>query len=80
MTVIDLAAPDRVVTDRTPHNVIAHHWRTPMTAVIGYLETIERHWDRLSDDHKREFVAKAVVRAWELNGWIEDVLTAMEPA
>jgi signal transduction histidine kinase len=42
--------------------MLSHDLRTPLTAVSGYAQLLEKRWDRLSDEHRNEFVT-AVSRA-----------------
>ena len=48
-----------------------HDLREGATLCMGWLETVFRHWDRLSDQERREMVAAALFGANEIAAAIE---------
>jgi signal transduction histidine kinase len=53
---------------------VSHELRTPLTAVQGFVDTILKHWDRMHDSKRREFLTIASTNASELNRLIEQLL------
>lgn len=37
-------------------NNISHELRTPLTSIIGFSSTLDRHWDELLDQERRDFI------------------------
>lgn len=77
---IDLRDPDRMATPSTPHVIVAHQWRTPMTLIRGCSGTVLQRWDDLTDEQRRRFVSMIHRHAVALHDLLEQALTAMEPA
>ncbi|HVF19396.1 MAG TPA: GAF domain-containing sensor histidine kinase [Mycobacteriales bacterium] len=54
--------------------VVAHDLRSPMTVIVGYIETVLQHWDDLTDDVKRDLLGVASRNTTRLSNLVEDVL------
>ena len=54
--------------------VVAHDLRSPMTVIVGYVDTVLSHWDDMDDAMKRELLAVASRNTKRLSGLVEDVL------
>jgi two-component system phosphate regulon sensor histidine kinase PhoR len=50
---------------------IAHELKTPITAVLGYLETLDSH--EVEEVKRKEFITKALAQAHRLGELVEDV-------
>ncbi|MBA2313368.1 MAG: hypothetical protein H0V97_11310 [Actinobacteria bacterium] len=55
---------------------ISHELRTPLTSVIGYAATLGRHWDRLPETQRREFVTSIREQGMELGRTVDRLLQA----
>lgn len=55
-------------------STISHELRTPLTAVEGFATTLRRRWDDISDDARRDFVARIERQANSLHGLIRELL------
>lgn len=55
--------------------MVAHDLRAPMTVIAGFAEGLERGWDVLDDEHKREFIGRISRNISSLTALVEDVLT-----
>ena len=55
---------------------ISHEMRTPLTSIIGYSKTLDNHWNRLDDDHKREFVRQIENQGNKMHRLVERILEA----
>jgi signal transduction histidine kinase len=54
--------------------VVAHDLRSPMTVIVGYVDTVLGRWDELPDQMKRELLAVASRNTKRLSMMVEDVL------
>jgi signal transduction histidine kinase len=52
----------------------SHELVTPTTALAGFAQLLERHWDELTDENRREFVARITANALALDGLVRDLL------
>jgi signal transduction histidine kinase len=55
---------------------VSHELRTPLTSVLGFSSTLDRHWDRLEDSERRDFVAETYKQAQKLGSIVEWLLEA----
>jgi signal transduction histidine kinase len=55
---------------------VSHELRTPLTSVLGFSSTLDRHWDRLNDEDRRDFVAETYKQAQKLGSIVEWLLEA----
>lgn len=62
-------------------NNITHELRTPVTAIQGYLETLERN-PNIETDKRKHFINRALIQSYRLSELIRDValITKMEEA
>lgn len=61
--------------DRELRAVVAHDLRSPLTAIIGFGETLEQRWDEVDDTMRRSLVARMVTQARSLHAITENLLT-----
>jgi PAS domain S-box-containing protein len=54
--------------------MLGHDIRSPMTAVYGYLELLEQHWDSFEDHERRGYVTKARAASARLAAMLERIL------
>lgn len=54
--------------------VVAHDLRSPMTVIVGYIETVLQHWGDLTDDVKKDLLGVASRNTTRLSNLVEDVL------
>lgn len=54
--------------------VVAHDLRSPMTVIVGYIDTVLGHWDTLGDQQKRDLLGVASRNTRRLASLVEDVL------
>jgi signal transduction histidine kinase len=59
-------------------STVSHELRTPLTSIIGFSDTLTRHWDRLTDEHKRTSIEAVSSQSWRLWRLIERVLQAAQ--
>ena len=55
--------------------MVSHELRTPLTSISGFSLTMQRRWDSLPDDSKREFVHIIGEQANRLTRLVSDLLT-----
>jgi PAS domain S-box-containing protein len=55
--------------------VAAHELRTPLTSVVGFAQTLWRHWDKLPDDEKRQHIGLIVDQGERMSRLVTDLLT-----
>ena len=55
---------------------ISHELRTPLTSVIGYAATLGRHWDRLPEAQRKEFVTSIREQGMGLGRTVDRLLQA----
>lgn len=55
--------------------MVAHDLRAPMTVIAGFAEGLERGWEVLDDEQKREFIGRIGRNVSNLTALVEDVLT-----
>jgi signal transduction histidine kinase len=55
---------------------VSHELRTPLTVIHGYGMTLDRHYDRLTDPARTDYIAKIVRNTNRLTRLIEGVLAA----
>ena len=71
-TVGALREADRLKTELLAN--VSHDLRTPLTSIKGYTTTILRHYDRLSDEEKRDFLHEIELASDRLTELIENLL------
>jgi signal transduction histidine kinase len=54
--------------------LVSHELRTPLTAVKGFVDTVLLHWERLSDDRRRELLTRASSNADELGRLVRQLM------
>ncbi|HET6818002.1 MAG TPA: ATP-binding protein [Mycobacteriales bacterium] len=54
--------------------MVSHELRSPLTSILGYCSTMMRHWDRVDDDRKREFIDIIERQSRRLSGLVNDLL------
>jgi signal transduction histidine kinase len=62
------AAKDRFIS------FLSHEFRTPLTALAGWAETLEVHGDRIDADRRREITTRMVRQVGVLDDMVDDVL------
>lgn len=55
--------------------MVAHDLRAPMAVIAGFSEGLERGWEKLEDDQKREFISRISRNIGNLTVLVEDMLT-----
>ncbi|MGQ0803021.1 MAG: sensor histidine kinase [Actinomycetota bacterium] len=68
----ELAEADRLKGEFL--SMISHELRTPLTSVKGFVDTVLLHWDRFSEEQRRELLDRASGRADELTRLIGQLL------
>src|SRR6059058_3109663 len=58
------------------HAVVAHDLRSPLTAIVGFGETMTDRWDELDDGLRRTLVGKMTAQARTLRAIAENLLSA----
>jgi signal transduction histidine kinase len=58
------------------HALVAHDLRGPLTAIVGFGETLIEHWDQLDDDLRRSMVVKMTIQSRTLQAIAENLLSA----
>ncbi|MDM7998808.1 MAG: PAS domain S-box protein [Dehalococcoidia bacterium] len=71
-TVGALREADRLKTELLAN--VSHDLRTPLTSIKGYSTTILRHYQKLSDDEKRDFLREIDLASDRLTELIENLL------
>lgn len=71
-TVGALREADRLKTELLAN--VSHDLRTPLTSIKGYSTTILRHYEKLSDQEKREFLREIDLASDRLTELIENLL------
>ncbi len=71
-TVGALREADRLKTELLAN--VSHDLRTPLTSIKGYTTTILRHFDRLADEEKRDFLHEIEIASDRLTELIENLL------
>ncbi|MBM4444468.1 MAG: PAS domain S-box protein [Chloroflexi bacterium] len=71
-TVGALREADRLKTELLAN--VSHDLRTPLTSIKGYTTTILRHFDRLADAEKRDFLHEIEIASDRLTELIENLL------
>jgi PAS domain S-box-containing protein len=71
-TVGALREADRLKTELLAN--VSHDLRTPLTSIKGYTTTILRHFDRLADEEKRDFLHEIDIASDRLTELIENLL------
>jgi len=71
-TVGALREADRLKTELLAN--VSHDLRTPLTSIKGYSTTILRHYQKLSDDEKRDFLKEIDLASDRLTELIENLL------
>ena len=54
--------------------MVVHDMKTPLTIITGFAQTLQRNWDKLPDDRKKELLARLERRASELDRMVGDTL------
>ncbi|HEX2850265.1 MAG TPA: ATP-binding protein [Acidimicrobiales bacterium] len=68
-----LAEADRLKSDFV--GTVSHELRTPLTSIVGFVDTLLMHWDRIADDEKRRLLSRASWNASELRSLVEEILS-----
>jgi PAS domain S-box-containing protein len=55
-------------------SALSHELRTPVTAILGLSRTIEREFDRLTEEEIREFMRRVSIKASKLDRLLNDLL------
>lgn len=55
---------------------ISHELRTPLTSILGYANTLDRHWERLPEEMKLEFARSIGEQGSRLKILVERILEA----
>jgi PAS domain S-box-containing protein len=55
--------------------VAAHELRSPLTSVVGFAQTLWRHWDNIPDGEKRQHLSLIVEQGERLSRLVTDLLT-----
>ena len=55
--------------------MLSHDLRQPLTATIGFCELVLDDWDALTDEARRDFIARAGRAGHWVNDLLEDILT-----
>lgn len=75
-------------TDQTPtvgvthlgsselHAIVAHDLRSPLSAIIGFGETLGERWSEIDDATRRSIVDRMTTQARSLHAIVENLLTA----
>jgi signal transduction histidine kinase len=64
------------LVDHELRAVVAHDIRSPLTAIIGFGETLTDRWDEVDDAMHRTLVARMTAQARSLHAITENLLTA----
>lgn len=54
--------------------MVVHDMKTPLTIITGFAQTLQKHWDTLPDERKKELLARLERRASELDRMVGDTL------
>lgn len=55
---------------------VSHDLRTPLSTIIGSMETLDTYYYSLPEDDKRELIKGAIVESRRLHSYIENILQA----
>ncbi|GEA03819.1 sensor histidine kinase [Alteromonas sp. KUL17] len=55
---------------------VSHDLRTPLSTIIGSMETLDTYYYSLPEDDKRELIRGAIVESRRLHSYIENILQA----
>src|SRR5436305_3245513 len=55
-------------------SIDSHEQRTPVTGLLGFLQTTLDHWDAMSENDRRSALARAATNARRLHALTRDVL------
>lgn len=55
--------------------MVAHDLRAPMAVIAGFAEGLERGWEKLDDEQKRDFICRISRNIGNLTALVEDMLT-----
>ena len=59
--------------------VVAHSLLGSMSVVVGAVETVEQHWDRLGEDTRTQLLKDASVQARYVSDVLRDLLRGLPP-
>jgi hypothetical protein len=59
--------------------VVAHSLLGSMSVVVGAVETVDQHWDRLGEDTRRQLLKDASVQARYVSDVLRDLLRGLPP-
>ena len=59
--------------------VVAHSLLGSMSVVVGAVETVEQHWERLGDDTRRQLLVDAGIQARYVSEVLRDLLRGLPP-
>jgi signal transduction histidine kinase len=68
----ELAEADRLKSEFL--GIVSHELRTPLTAVKGFVDTVLLHWDRFSEDRRRELLERASGNADDLSRLVDQLV------
>jgi signal transduction histidine kinase len=69
----ELAIANRMKDDFVA--MVSHEFRTPLTAIRGYADTLRRYRDRIDDDKRDRFTERITVQTRALERMVDDLLT-----
>jgi signal transduction histidine kinase len=64
-----------VVSGEELHALVAHDLRGPLTAIVGFGDTLAERWDELDDSLRRTLVAKMTLQSRTLQAIAENLLS-----
>ena len=59
--------------------VVAHSLLGSMSVVVGAVETVEQHWERLGEDTRRQLLVDAGIQARYVSEVLRDLLRGLPP-
>ena len=59
--------------------VVAHSLLGSMSVVVGAVETVQQHWDRLGEDTRQQLLHDAGVQARYVSDVLRDLLRGLPP-
>ena len=55
-------------------SMVSHELRTPLTAVKGFVDTVLLHWDRFSEERRRDLLERAAGNADDLSRLVDQLV------
>ncbi len=59
-------------------STVSHELLTPLTSIIGFTETLQQYWARLTDEQKRQSIGKIGLSGRRLEHLVHEVLTVSQ--